>query len=377
MSRMATRRTFGSVRKLPSGRYQVRHPDGSGRLVAAPSTFARKADADAWLKAAEVDQTRGTWQDPRAGRVGLTDYATGWLEHRDLRPRTRELYASLLRLHIAPDLGETHLRDLSPARVRAWHSGLVKRKGSGSTVPAKAYRLLRTILGTAESDGLVARNPCVIRGAGSERTPERPLVTLGQVSAIAGAVPPRYRALVVLAATGGLRFGELAALTRGQVDLDAGSVRVDRAMVETDDGKVAVGPPKSQAGRRTVRLPASAVSELSEHLAAFVPADSEALVFAGDKGAPLRRRHFVNVWAKALVEAGVPAGTHLHDLRHLAATLAATTGATTKELMARIGHSSPRAALIYQHAGADRDAVIAAALEDVFAGHLGGPRATA
>ncbi len=163
-------------------------------------------------------------------------------------------------------MGADNLGDLTPAKVRAWHSALGKRSGEGSLVPAKAYRLLRTILGTATEDGLIARNPAAIKGAGAEHSPERPLVTLAQVAAIADAMPPRCRALVVLAATSGLRFGELAGLTRSRVDLRAGTVRVDRAMVETADGKVTPGPPKSSAGRRTVNLPTSVVAELDAHL---------------------------------------------------------------------------------------------------------------
>ena len=85
------------------------------------------------------------------------------------------------------------------------------------------------------------------------------------------------------------------------------------------------------------------------------------LVFVGPKGGKLRRSNFNKIWSKACVRAGIP-GAHFHDLRHTGGTLSATTGATTKELMARLGHSSPRAAMIYQHATRDRDKLIAAAL---------------
>lgn len=369
---MTARRSYGSVRKLPSGHWQARHRDAGGTLVAAPTPFRTKADADAWLKAAEVDQSRGTWSDPRRGRVALGVYAQGWLTERPLRPRTVELYEGLLRLHVLPELGAVDLGDLTPARVQAWRAALVKRSGPGSTVPAKAYRLLRTILGTATDDERIARNPCAIRGAGTEHAPERALVTVAQVAALADAVPDRYGPLVLLAATSGLRWGELIGLTRSRVDLAAGTVRVDRAMVETADGKVAPGPPKSSAGHRTVNVPTPVLTALDAHLAAFVAPDPEALLFAGEKGAPLRRRHFTYVWRRAVAEAGLPAGTHFHDLRHLAGTLAATTGATTRELMARLGHGSMRAAMIYQHAAADRDAVIARALDGLLGDALGG-----
>ena len=90
-------------------------------------------------------------------------------------------------------------------------------------------------------------------------------------------------------------------------------------------------------------------------------------VFPNSKGEPLRRGSFASVWQRARVRAGVP---HLrfHDLRHTGNTLAAATGASTRELMSRMGHSSMRAALIYQHATTDRDAAIAAALSRLAAG---------
>ncbi len=84
-------------------------------------------------------------------------------------------------------------------------------------------------------------------------------------------------------------------------------------------------------------------------------------MFCGPFGAPLSRRNFTTHWTKARAAAGCPQ-VRFHDLRHLSATLAATTGATTRELMARMGHSSPRAALIYQHATQDRDQLVAEAL---------------
>ena len=84
-------------------------------------------------------------------------------------------------------------------------------------------------------------------------------------------------------------------------------------------------------------------------------------MFIGPKGGQLRRSNFRLIWVKACAAADAP-GVHFHDLRHTGGTLAATTGATLKELMARLGHSSPRAAMIYQHATRDRDQAIAQAL---------------
>lgn len=116
---------------------------------------------------------------------------------------------------------------------------------------------------------------------------------------------------------------------------------------------------------RTVNLPPHLIPELEQHLARFVPADCQ-YVFPNSKGEPIKRSSFRSVWLLARAKAGLP-NLRFHDLRHTGNTLAATTGASTRELMARMGHSTMRAALICQHATKDRDAAIAAALSDLAA----------
>ena len=243
--------------------------------------------------------------------------------------------------------------------VRRWHAGRLQ-SGLGPSTVAKSYRLLKTILNTAVADEVLPRNPCLLRGAGSERTPERVPPTLLEAYALAEAIQPRWRMLVLLATWSGLRWGELVALRRSSIDLARGRVTVVDQLVETDSG-VQLGPPKTDAGRRTVHLPPHLLPELADHLERWVGAGADAWLFCGPFGAPLVRSNFTVHWTRARAEVDLPA-VRFHDLRHLSATLAATTGATTRELMARMGHSSPRAALIYQHAAADRDEAVAKAM---------------
>jgi integrase len=154
--------------------------------------------------------------------------------------------------------------------------------------------------------------------------------------------------------------GELVALRRCSVDLDQGRLTVADQLVETQHERH-LGSPKTDAGRRTVYLPPHLVPELLAHLDRWVGPGPDAWLFCGPLGAPLARRNFTGHWTRARAEAGLP-HVRFHDLRHLSATLAAATGATTRELMARMGHSSPRAALIYQHTTADRDRAVAVAM---------------
>ena len=104
--------------------------------------------------------------------------------------------------------------------------------------------------------------------------------------------------------------------------------------------------------------------ELAAHLDEYVEQHADALVFVGAKGARLRRSNWAVLWKKATEKVALP-GLRLHDLRHTCNTLTAATGASTRELMHRMGHASPRAALRYQHATRERDEVIAAALSDL------------
>lgn len=357
-------RRFGSVRKLPSGRWQARYPGADGVMRPAPHTFASQRRADEWLTLVEAEMIRGEWSPPEAGEVPLREYGERWITERRLAPRTRELYANLFRLHIAPHLGRLSLAAIRPQTVRAWRTKLL---ASGTPEPqaVKAYRLLRAIFNTAiKEDALVRENPCRIKGYDQYHVPERPTASVDQVFALADAMPSRFRALIITAALTGLRWGELVALERGDIDLKRATVRVVRTLVKVGN-RLEVGPPKSAAGVRVVALPAAAVEVIREHLAEYVAPGEGSLVFTGAKGAPLRSGNFGRAvrWTKTVCDVGLPAGFHFHDLRHTGNTLAAETGASTRELMYRMGHSSIRAAMIYQHATSGRDREIAAGID--------------
>lgn len=364
MAKRRRHRDSGALRKLPSGRWQARILSDDNVYVSLGS-FATRAEADQTLMAAGTDRTRGTWVDPRGGRLAFSTYATEWLENRStIRPRTRELYEMQLRNHILPTFAGADLSTLTAPAVRRWHARLVAADTPGPVTVAKCYRLLRTILNTAVEDSLLVKNPCVIKGAGVERSPERPVATIAQVYEIAAAMDPRYRMLVLLATFTSLRFGELAALTRRRFNLDKGLVSVTEAVSELRDGTRLVGEPKTWAGRRTVAIPTALIPELRSHLEQFSQRGRDGLVFVGPLGGPLRRSNWSTTWRQTVEPLGM-ADLHFHDLRHTGNTLAAATGASTKELMNRMGHSSTRAALHYQHATQDRDLAIAQKLSDM------------
>lgn len=361
------RSPWGSVRKLPSGRFQARYCID---LVwhGAPTTFRTKREADAYLASVRSDVDRGSWIDPDAGKVTFGEYSSRWLVERpQLRPRTRELYDGELRLHILPALGDAELREITPSRIRTWRADMISAGKPGASTVAKCYRLVHAIFATAVEDGAVVRNPCLIKGASTERPAERPVATIGQVFELADAITPELRAAVLLATFCGLRLGEIRGVRVRHLDLLHRTVRIEEQYQELSDGTLVLGPPKTDAGVRTIVIPQVIIPDLEQHLAS-VPLGADGLLFTTTSGAPMRRATLYTAWGRATRAVGIT-GLRFHDLRHTGNTLAAATGASTKELMARMGQSSPRAALIYQHATQDRDAAIAAGLSSMVEEH--------
>ncbi len=317
--------------------------------------------------------------------------------------------------------------------IRQWRATLL-RNGVSVSMAAKAYRLLRAVLTTAvDEDKILPRNPCRVRGAGEEHARERPVLTVAQVFELAERVgrrpignirklpaagyrlrfrrngemrtapevfgtradaeralwhladdgraesnqDRRFRALVLLATFASLRWGELTALKRCDVDLDACAVRVRAAHTErrARGAEIILGPPKSRAGRRIVGIPNAMIPALRGHMAEFVGSEPGALMFPGPKGAPLRRSNFnkMSSWAYAIRSIGVE-GLHVHDLRHTGNTFAASSGAGIRDLMARMGHDSERAAMIYQHEARGADQAITSAIEAHVQAEQGGNR---
>ncbi|MEU8441944.1 tyrosine-type recombinase/integrase [Streptomyces microflavus] len=355
------RRRFGSVRKLPSGRFQARYPGPDGLMRSAPETFPTQTDADRWLVRKEAEILDGRWKNPD-DKVLFGVYADAWFKERDYAATTRERNGSALRLHVLPTFANVVLSEITTPQIRRWRAGLLESSVGEATV-AKAYQILRAIMNTAVDDEVIQRNPCRIKGAGAAKTAERPFLDVTEVFQLADAVPARFRVFILLAAFTGLRFGELAALQRHDVDLERRTVAVRRALAETRTDGILVKAPKSAAGVRTVAFPASLTESLAAHLAAYAEPGRTGLVFTGARGGQLRRNNFRRLWLRALETTGL-GDVHFHDLRHTGNTLAATGGATTRELMQRMGHSSVRAALIYQHLVNGRDHAIAAHVDE-------------
>lgn len=354
------RRGWGSIRRLPSKRYQATYSGPDGQRYHAEATFETREDAEAWLAGRRREIAGGEWSAAALSMKGTTfgQYAGVWLQQRDLKPRTRELYRSLLDGRLLPSLGALPLRSVTPALVRRWYAD----QGTATpTARAHAYSLLRSIYSTAVTDELVMANPCRIVGAGrSKRVRQVNPASASELTALADAMPDRLRLFVLLAGWCGLRFGELVELRRSDFDLKGGVVHVRRAVGRVKGQKV-VGTPKSSAGVRDVTLPPHLVPDVKCHLAQHAAWGRSGLVFPADNGENLAPSAVQRHYYKAREVIGRP-DLRIHDLRHTQAVLAAEAGATLPELMHRLGHSTPAAAMVYQHMARGRDAEIATRL---------------
>ena len=355
------------MRQRSSGRWQAVY-EYEGRSISA-GTFSTKADALAALSIAEADMRRGSWIDPRSGNLTLEKYAREWLSRRsDLAVRTRELYGYVLDRHVLPQLGKSTLAGLAPSKVRGWHAALAHEHPATA---AKSYRLLSTILRTAVTDGLISTTPCRVKGAGVERSLERPVATIAEVEALTVEMPLHLRVVIPLAVWCQLRRGEILGLRRKDVDGPNSIIRVEQSRTFTMDGKSLIKSPKTKTGARVIAVPRPVMAAVLRHMADYTNLSEDALLVTGRNGRDLTRDALQGVWERARETVG-RRDLRLHDLRHTGLTLAAATGATTVELMHRAGHASATAAMRYQHANRDRDRTLANALEAMSSGARAG-----
>jgi integrase len=363
------KRDFATIRQLPSRRWQARYTGPDGLRRTAPSTFAYRVDADVWVEAKRKEIYRETWtaDDDKPERITFGAYATAWLAGRQvagrpLKARTREHYQDILDDHLIETFGNRQLAAIKPKDVREWYSETLTDR---PTMRSHAYSLLRTIMGSAVNDELVDANPCRIVGAGRARRVHRIRpASVDEIATLTEAMPERLRLMVALASWCALRFGETIELKRGDVDLSDEVIRIRRAAVRTNGGTFEVTTPKSDAGVRDVAIPPHLIPAIEAHLAKYVGSKRDSLLFPNENGQHLQPSTLMRHWYKARTVAGRP-DLRWHDLRHSGAVLAAATGASLAELMARLGHSTPQAAMRYQHAAQGRDREIAALLSKI------------
>jgi integrase len=329
---------MGHLRRAESGRWEARYrgPDGRERS----RRFPTKREAQGFLERTGADRQRGEWRDPQGAKVLMADWiVAGWATTVNLRPTARARDEAYIRNHVLPAFGELPLGAITQLDVRAWVAELDASGRAPATVQ-KAYQTLSKILRGAVDAGLIAQSPCRRIALSRVEREEMRFLTPAEIGALAEAIEPRYRAMVIFDAYCGLRLGELAGLRRSRVDLLHRQVRVSEIAVEVK-GELLFGPPKTRAGYRKVPLPRFVADEMAAHLDTYGGAPhSDALVFVGADGGALRANGWrARHWRPAIRAAGLEP-LRPHDLRHTAVSLWVAAGASPKQIAAWAGHTS-------------------------------------
>ena len=361
-----SKRTFANITQLPSKRWQVKYtgPDGIRRY--APHTFDTRLTAEAFVVATRRKIDRDQWDatdlDPKE-HVTFGAYAARWLANRQvsgrpIKTRTREHYQQILDDHLLDTFGSRQLAAIKPKDVRDWYTETLTDR---PTMRSHAYSLLRTIMASAVNDELIDANPARIVGAGrAKRVHKIRPASVEELGVLTAEMPEKLQLMVTLASWCALRFGEAVELRRGDIDLSQEVIRIRRAAVRTK-GAYTTTTPKSDAGIRDVAIPPHIIPAIEQHLAKYVDRGRDSLIFPAEHGGHLQPSTLQRHWYRARAKADRK-DLRWHDLRHSGAVLAAATGASLAELMARLGHSTPAAAMRYQHAAQGRDREIAALL---------------
>ena len=352
-----TRRRFGHLRRLPSGRWQAKYPGPDGEFHTAPNTFRGKGVAEQWLVEKEAEIGKGEWRAPQRSKETVATWADRWMATKiNLKPKTKADYEMTLRVYVVPRFGDVSIAKITRADVQAWVQELVDTRAGASTV-RHAVAALNQILNEATKSGEITANPCqhvtlprIPRGQVKPLTPEQikslaeaieyPVIKPAGHGAVAPGRHyfPEYGLLIRLTALTGLRAGEVAGIKRKAVNLDKGVIHITETLSEVRGSLHTVEPKTYQS--RSVPLPDILIEKLREHLDTLDD-DPEGYVFRAPDGGPIRWQNFYNRHFKPAVrQAGLPESTRFHDLRHTFAAFLIEQGAHPRAMMERLGHSS-------------------------------------
>ncbi|RDI60277.1 tyrosine-type recombinase/integrase [Nocardia pseudobrasiliensis] len=383
----APRRAFGRIRKLPSGRIQAAYIGPDLALHKAPHTFDTKDRAEGWI----ADERRlvdlGIWTSPadraaeaaeaeKSDQILFGDYAERVIATRvsrrgkPLARRTVDSYNYLLREHLNPTFETTAVDEITYEMVRDWYSSVarIRPKGRKSksdkddaeipTARARAYEVLRMVLNVAVDDDLIDKNPCRIKGATAVQPAHDATVLLpAEIEALAAAMPDELAASVLLAAWCGLRPSETFELRRRNLNADCSVLTVAFAATYREQ-KIVIDRPKAGSTGDVV-IPDHIRPAIRNHLASYVDPSPDALLFPDpDTGKTMREWIYRRTFNKACTAIGRP-DFRPGEQRHTGGTVAAQAGGTLPEVMERLRHKTPQAAMRYQKIAAGRAQTLA------------------
>lgn len=356
-----TKPVYASADHLCGKRWQVRYRDPDGKQ--RKENFVKKPQAE--TRAAEIknELDRGHYIDRAAGRETFRTLGESWRTSAIHRERTEGRVERTLRLHLYPTFGGRGVASIKRSDVQAWVKSQSARY-EASTIGSH-FEVLSTVMRMAVLDGAIRVSPC----EGVQLPEKRSKLVIPHpdaVKALIEAAPLRYRALVRLAASSGLRQGELLGVEE-HIDVERSVVEASQQLVTPDHGPQYIGPLKTPESYREVPLAPSALAAVEEHKREFPVVGLKLedrtdplkplvrtvrLLFTDDRGRPIRRSTWTRIWQRMrtdanalLVAAGsavrVPEKLTLHGLRDFYASCLIKQGENVKVVQVRLGHSKP------------------------------------
>jgi integrase len=320
---------MASIQKRPNGKWRARYRDDGGKEHARH--FERKTDAQQWLDAETAKLVRGDWADPKAGRETLRAYAGRWEAIQVSSEGSARIVDNALRLHILPRLGDHKIAAIRRSDVQAFVKALEAKELAPGSV-RNIYDVLARVMDSAVEDRVIGVTPCKRITLPKDHDDEVDVPALEEIEKVRAALGERWRVIPVVLAGSGVRAGELLGLRKEDVDFKAGTIRVERQRLQSNQ----LAPLKSKSSRRTVPVGKVVTKALAAHLLQY-PASDEAL-FTDEWGEPLTYRRWKALLQAATKEAEVALTSH--SFRHFAASALISGGASVKQVQTFLGHAS-------------------------------------
>lgn len=349
-----------------------RDPDTGKKLQRSKGGFRTKKDAERALAQALSQRENGTFVEPN--RIRLRDFLTmHWLPSAKttIRYSTWDSYRRNFELHVIPRIGTRRLQDLTPVQLNELYTELLdsgRRDGKGGLAP-KTVRNIHLALHKALVDavrwGLLVKNPAEQASPPSRRhvrtkKPKMRTWTAEELREFLDLMRGhKHFAPMYLAATTGMRRGEILGLRWGDIHFEQGKVSVEQTLISVAY-ELSFSEPKTDRGRRSIAVDATTLDVLAEHrrhaidVAEYTGAGKgERLVFCKPDGSPYHPDWFRQVFERKVAGSDLPR-IRFHDLRHTYATLALRAGVHPKIVSERLGHATVAMTLdIYSHAVPD------------------------